>query len=81
MEDSHITALDLIAGEVSLFEVFDDHGGCEVALFVEKHLVSELKKNKNFKKGIYKQALIDTFMLIDKMLLTEAGKKELIRIS
>jgi hypothetical protein len=40
-----------------------------------------LKKNKNFKKGIYKQALIDTFMLIDKMLLTEAGKKELIRIS
>jgi protein phosphatase 1G len=66
MEDSHITALDLIEGEVSLFGVFDGHGGCEVALFVEKHLVSELKKNENFKKGNYKQALTETFMLIDK---------------
>lgn len=78
MEDSHITSLDIIEGEVSLFGVFDGHGGSEVAHFVERHLVDELKKNADFKTGNYKQALTDCFMLLDKMLLTEAGKKELV---
>jgi protein phosphatase 1G len=54
MEDAHITALDIIEGEVSLFGVFDGHGGQEVAIFVENHFVDELKKNENFKKGNYK---------------------------
>lgn len=81
MEDSHVTALDVVEGEVSVFGVFDGHGGCEVAHFVENHIVDELKKNDNFKKGNYKQALIDVFILVDKMLLTDAGKKELQKIS
>ena len=46
MEDAHIAALDVVKGEVSVFGVFDGHGGPEVAKFVEKHLVNELKKNK-----------------------------------
>lgn len=54
MEDSHITALDVIEGEVSIFGVFDGHGGCEVAHFVENHFVDEMKKNESFKKGNYK---------------------------
>lgn len=81
MEDAHVTALDVIEGEVSVFGVFDGHGGCEVAHFVENHLVDELKKNESFKKGNYRQALSDVFLGIDKMLLTESGKKELTRIS
>jgi serine/threonine protein phosphatase PrpC len=81
MEDAHITHLDVIEGEISIFAVFDGHGGCEVAMFVEHHLVEELKKNESFKKGNYRQALTDVFLLIDKMLLTEAGKKELVKIS
>lgn len=81
MEDAHVTALDVIEGEVSVFGVFDGHGGCEVARFVENHLVEELKKNENFKKGNYRQALIDVFIALDKMLLTDAGKKELAKIS
>jgi hypothetical protein len=52
-----------------------------VAHFVENHLVDELKKNENFKKQNYRNALFDVFIGIDKMLLTEAGKKELTRIS
>ena len=80
MEDAHITSLDIIQG-VSVFGVFDGHGGQEVALFVEKHFVDELKKNENFKKGNYKQSLIDVFLLIDKMLITDAGKKELAKIA
>lgn len=81
MEDAHVSQLDVIDGELSVFGVFDGHGGCEVARFVENHLVDELKKNENFKKGNYRQALIDVFLQLDKMLLTEAGKKELTAIS
>ncbi len=80
MEDAHITALDIIQG-VSLFAVFDGHGGQEVALFVEKHFIEELKKLDTFKKGNYKQCLIDTFLLLDRMLISDAGKKELAKIA
>ena len=54
MEDAHVTALDVIDGELSVFGVFDGHGGTEVARYVEIHLVDELKKNDNFKKGNYR---------------------------
>ena len=81
MEDAHVTALDVVEGEVSVFGVFDGHGGCEVAHFVENHLVELLKQSEHFKKGNYRMALSDTFVLLDKMLLNEAGKKELTAIS
>ena len=81
MEDAHVTPLDVIEGEVSIFGVFDGHGGSEVARFVENHLVDELKKNEHFKKANYRQALQDVFLGIDRMLLTEQGKKELVKIS
>ena len=81
MEDAHITHLDVIEGEISIFAVFDGHGGCEVAHYCENHLVDELKRNDSFKKGNYKQALTDVFLGIDKMMLTEPGRKELVKIS
>lgn len=81
MEDSHLAKLDVVEGEVSIFGVFDGHGGCEVAHFIAKHFVEEIKKTERFKKGDYKGALIETFLTIDKMLLTEQGKKELVAIS
>lgn len=78
MEDSHLACLDVVEGEISIFGVFDGHGGCEVAYFVENHFIDQLKKSEAFKKGDYKNALIDTFLLLDKMLLTDAGKRELL---
>jgi serine/threonine protein phosphatase PrpC len=81
MEDAHVTALDVIEGELSVFGVFDGHGGCEVAHYVENHLVDELKKNENFRKGNYRQALTDVFLAIDRSLLSDPGKKELIKIA
>lgn len=80
MEDAHIAALD-IETDISVFGVFDGHGGCEVAHFVANHFVEELKKSENFRKGDYKNALIDTFLALDRMILTDAGKKELALIS
>ena len=81
MEDSHLARLDVVEGEVSIFGVFDGHGGCEVAHYIENHFVDEIKKTEAFKKGDYRNALIETFLNVDKMLLTEAGKKELVAIA
>ncbi|CAD8201951.1 unnamed protein product [Paramecium pentaurelia] len=79
MEDAHISKLDIEPG-VSLFAVFDGHGGKEVAIFAENHFQEELLKNQNYKNKNYKQALIDTFMQIDELLLRPEGQEELIKI-
>jgi len=50
MEDAHIAKTN-IANGVSVFGVFDGHGGKEVAKYVEKYFVDELLKNKNFQNG------------------------------
>lgn len=80
MEDSHLAILDL-ENDISFFGVFDGHGGCEVAKFVENHFIDELKRTEPYRKGDYKNALIDTFLQLDRMLLTDSGKKELALIS
>jgi protein phosphatase 1G len=41
MEDSHIAQTGL-PDKVSVFGVFDGHGGAEVALFVKKHFIATL---------------------------------------
>ena len=80
MEDAHITALN-VSEDVSLFGVFDGHGGPEVAQFVELHFVSELKKLELFKKGDYKNALIECFLKMDTLMITNAGRKELKKLN
>lgn len=81
MEDAHLACLDVVEGEISVFGVFDGHGGCEVAHYTENHFIDELKKSESFRRGDYRNALIETFLNIDKMMLTEAGKKELATIA
>lgn len=46
-EDAHITAPDFLPG-LSLFAVFDGHGGSEVAKYCGNHFVEELKNNPAF---------------------------------
>ncbi|MBS1889889.1 MAG: hypothetical protein JST59_01230 [Actinobacteria bacterium] len=79
MEDAHITKATF-AGGMSLFAVFDGHGGGEVAKFTEKHFAEELLNNENFGKKKYEQALSDTFLKIDRLLATAEGDKELKKI-
>lgn len=76
MEDAHITDADF-GPEMSLFAVFDGHGGPEVAKYCERHFGPELKKNPNFEKGRYDAALKDTFLKMDELLLTNEGQAEL----
>lgn len=72
MEDAHITNLSLTP-DVSLFAVFDGHGGQEVAKFCEKHFPETLLKCDHFLNGRYPQALQQTFLKMDEMLVGEAS--------
>lgn len=56
MEDAHIIDTNLKDG-ISIFGVFDGHGGKEVALFVGKHYIPTLKELPSFKENDYHQAL------------------------
>ena len=79
-EDAHVTALDIEPG-VHLFAVFDGHGGVEVAKYCERHMVNDLKADKDFQAKNYEAALRTVFLLIDKRLLSAEGKKELAKIN
>ena len=79
-EDTHIALLDFRPG-FSLLAVFDGHGGAEVAKFCENHFVKELLKDSDFNAGNYEQALKNTFLTVDNLLLRPNGRKELLRYS
>jgi serine/threonine protein phosphatase PrpC len=72
MEDAHITNLEIAPG-VSLFAVFDGHGGPEIAKFCAKYFTSELLKNENFVSKAYKFALEEVFIKMDCILMSENG--------
>ena len=57
MEDAHIASSPLSDKKNSLYAVFDGHGGAEVAVYVERHFIQELEKNKNYQQKDYEKAL------------------------
>jgi len=73
MEDAHIAEPDLGDGN-GLFGVFDGHGGREVAKFVQNHFTKNLVNCEAYKRKDYKLALENTFLKMDRLLLTEKGK-------
>jgi len=76
MEDAHISNGELDA-DASLFAVFDGHGGAEVAKFCSKNFGAELKKTTEYKEGKYEAALKRTFLIMDELLVTPEGQKQL----
>lgn len=52
-----------------------------MALFAEKNIPKILKESPAFKAKNYKQALIDSFIEVDKLLETPRGKKQLAEIN
>lgn len=79
-EDAHITAINF-ESDCSLFAVFDGHGGVEVAKYCEKHFIPNLRAEDAFKSRDYETALRNTFLKIDKDLISDKGKKELVKIA
>lgn len=76
MEDSHISIPDFDEN-VSLFAVFDGHGGAEVAKFCAAEFGSELKQNACYLAGDYPKALEQTFLRMDEILLEPTGMEVL----
>ena len=56
------------------------HPGAEVSVYVGRHFVEELEKNKAYQNKEYEKALKETFLRLDDMIASEAGKKEIISI-
>lgn len=44
-----------------------------MAAFVEKHFLEELTRNKNFKELKFEEALKETFLKMDELLMTPEG--------
>ena len=79
MEDAKLINLNL-SNDTMIFGVFDGHGGKEVAIFVERHFCAELLKNPSFTSNRIEQSLRETFLQMDRLILTKDGQKELSRI-
>ncbi len=78
MEDSHISDIGIGPNnQISLFGVFDGHGGKEVSQFVKKYFTQEYLNSKSFKIGNFKNALIETFLRMDDLMLENNAKVEL----
>jgi serine/threonine protein phosphatase PrpC len=63
-EDAHVTAINFEPG-MSLFAVFDGHGGCEVAKYCENHIIKDLQADKDYQEKNYELALKNVFLNID----------------
>jgi len=82
MEDAHVHEIEFDDDpNAALFAVFDGHGGKEVAEFASRHFAEELKKDENYKAKKYEEALKNTFLKIDALLMTEKGKEEIKKIT
>lgn len=63
-EDAHNCCIDFDEN-VSLFAVYDGHGGHEVATYCARNLPDFIKETEAYKRGDVRQALIDAFLGFD----------------
>lgn len=64
MQDAHNCCIDFDEN-VSLFAVYDGHGGHEVATYCARYLPDFIKQTEAYKNGDIRQALIDAFLGFD----------------
>lgn len=89
MEDAHVAVLDLVPSDspdakkhqtkLSIFGVFDGHGGHDAALFAGNNLHEIIQKQTAFQEGNYEQALRDGFLDTDQAILN-GGSHILLRM-
>ena len=76
-EDAHVA--DISKGtknDIDVFGVFDGHGGKEISTFVSHHFTNELLNNKNIETDL-KQALKETFLKMDEIMITNESIEEI----
>jgi protein phosphatase 1G len=79
MEDTHIASTSL-PNDISIFGVFDGHGGSEMALFVQKHFIPTLLQNQAFLAQDFEPALYQTFLAMDELVQTKEGQQEIMKL-
>ena len=77
-EDEHISACDF-SRDVSLFSVFDGHGGRQVSKFAKKYVPDELRTLLTSNDGDVSKSLVDVYHRVDEMICEEAYYGELSR--
>ena len=78
MEDAHLISLNQgLNNKTHIFGIFDGHGGREVANYVKNHFTDYFISNENYKKGKIKEAIKETFLLLDRNLETKEAMIEL----
>ena len=70
MEDAAIV-LPNFEKNTSLFGVLDGHGGSIISEFVSVNFKNVLVKTKSYKDGKYEQALSETFLIMDELLMNK----------
>ncbi|KAI3632462.1 hypothetical protein MIR68_009568 [Amoeboaphelidium protococcarum] len=75
MEDAHTIAPKLHnpksgTDDLAFFAVFDGHGGHIVAQYAGENIVKTLQATEEFKQGEYETALIETYLRMDRQLLS-----------
>jgi len=80
MEDAHLALPDFdVRRQLSLFGVFDGHGGAAVAQVVSERLPGVLRKQEAYRAGRYAEALRSTFLELDKLLDSPEVRKEIVQ--
>jgi len=74
MEDAHMAVTELDSG-VSLFGVFDGHGGRGVARFSAGRLPQLLRETEEYQNGDHARALEKAFLRVDERLREASGRK------
>lgn len=65
---------------VSLFGIFDGHGGGEVAKFAVELLPGIIKHCNAYKNGDYVETLRYAYRVFDEILATDVGKARLVQL-
>lgn len=81
MEDAHITDTTSLGAGISLFSVFDGHGGNEVSEYLRCTFCETLRENENFINQKYDLALVQTFKALDERLLSDEVNEQLKQLS
>lgn len=74
MEDAHLAVTEL-DDKISLFAVFDGHGGRGVSRFAAAKLPNLIKETEAYKQGDYVKALERAFLAVDEKLREAEGRK------
>ena len=63
--------------DINILGIFDGHSGNEISQYISENFCNELTKNEKFQSQNYKEALIETFINIDKSLRNEEVNNKL----